>query len=73
MPKEKLLYVETYGCQMNVSDSEKIVALLQPVGYHPHPGSLASGPYHPEYLQRQGKAGKEGVQRSRQVQGAEEH
>jgi tRNA-2-methylthio-N6-dimethylallyladenosine synthase len=33
--KEKLLYVETFGCQMNVSDSEKIVALLKPVGYHP--------------------------------------
>jgi tRNA-2-methylthio-N6-dimethylallyladenosine synthase len=35
VPREKLLYVETYGCQMNVSDSEKIVALLQPVGYFP--------------------------------------
>jgi tRNA-2-methylthio-N6-dimethylallyladenosine synthase len=33
--KEKLLYVETFGCQMNVSDSEKIVALLAQVGYHP--------------------------------------
>jgi tRNA-2-methylthio-N6-dimethylallyladenosine synthase len=35
VPKEKLLYVETYGCQMNVSDSDKIVALLEPVGYYP--------------------------------------
>ena len=35
MSKEKLLYVETFGCQMNVSDSEKIVALLEQVGYHP--------------------------------------
>jgi tRNA-2-methylthio-N6-dimethylallyladenosine synthase len=33
--REKLLYVETFGCQMNVSDSEKIVALLKKVGYHP--------------------------------------
>ena len=32
---EKLLYVETFGCQMNVNDSEKIVALLRKVGYHP--------------------------------------
>lgn len=31
--KEKLLYVETFGCQMNVSDSEKIVALLKGAGY----------------------------------------
>ena len=40
--KEKLLYVETFGCQMNVSDSEKIVALLQGAGYrHTHDSSLA--------------------------------
>ena len=35
MSKEKLLYVETFGCQMNVSDSEKIVALLNQAGYSP--------------------------------------
>ncbi|HTG81234.1 MAG TPA: radical SAM protein, partial [Geobacteraceae bacterium] len=35
MASEKLLYVETFGCQMNVNDSEKIVALLRKVGYHP--------------------------------------
>ena len=35
MSKEKLLYVETFGCQMNVSDSEKIVTLLKKIGYHP--------------------------------------
>ena len=40
--KEKLLYVETFGCQMNVSDSEKIVALLQGAGYRPtHDSSQA--------------------------------
>jgi len=33
--EEKLLYVETFGCQMNVSDSEKIVSLLQGAGYLP--------------------------------------
>jgi tRNA-2-methylthio-N6-dimethylallyladenosine synthase len=31
--KEKLLYIETFGCQMNVSDSEKIVALLKGIEY----------------------------------------
>lgn len=35
MAKAKLLYVETFGCQMNVSDSEKIAALLKGVGYNP--------------------------------------
>ncbi|UFS68984.1 tRNA (N6-isopentenyl adenosine(37)-C2)-methylthiotransferase MiaB [Geomonas sp. RF6] len=33
MKQEKLLYLETFGCQMNVSDSEKIVALLKGIGY----------------------------------------
>lgn len=35
MSRQKLIYVETFGCQMNVSDSEKIVSLLKKVGYHP--------------------------------------
>ncbi len=29
----KKLYIETVGCQMNVNDSERIVTLLQPLGY----------------------------------------
>jgi tRNA-2-methylthio-N6-dimethylallyladenosine synthase len=33
MKNEKLLYLETFGCQMNVSDSEKIVSLLKEIGY----------------------------------------
>lgn len=38
----KLLYIETFGCQMNVSDSEKIVALLKGAGYrHTCDSSLA--------------------------------
>jgi tRNA-2-methylthio-N6-dimethylallyladenosine synthase len=28
------VYIETYGCQMNVSDSEVVVSLLQKEGYH---------------------------------------
>lgn len=30
---EKRFYLETFGCQMNVVDSERIVALLQGIGY----------------------------------------
>ncbi len=37
LKKEKLLYVETFGCQMNVADSEKIVALLKDSGYRHTP------------------------------------
>ncbi len=33
MKKEKLLYLETFGCQMNVSDSEKIISMLKGIGY----------------------------------------
>ncbi len=29
----KLLYIETFGCQMNVNDSERIVSLLADIGY----------------------------------------
>ncbi|MCQ2235845.1 MAG: tRNA (N6-isopentenyl adenosine(37)-C2)-methylthiotransferase MiaB [Bacteroidales bacterium] len=29
----KLLYIETYGCQMNVADTEVVAAVLQTVGY----------------------------------------
>jgi len=30
---QKKVYIETVGCQMNVNDSERIVTLLQPLGY----------------------------------------
>ena len=36
LPQEpKGLYLETFGCQMNVSESEKIVSLLGGLGYRP--------------------------------------
>ncbi len=35
MFNEKLLYIETFGCQMNVNDSEKVAALLKGEGYTP--------------------------------------
>jgi tRNA-2-methylthio-N6-dimethylallyladenosine synthase len=31
----KNVYIETYGCQMNVADSEVVVAILQGAGYNP--------------------------------------
>ena len=31
--KEKYLYIETFGCQMNVHDSEQMAALLSDIGY----------------------------------------
>ncbi|MBS0236060.1 MAG: tRNA (N6-isopentenyl adenosine(37)-C2)-methylthiotransferase MiaB [Proteobacteria bacterium] len=32
----KKLYTETYGCQMNVYDTQKMTALLKPHGFAPH-------------------------------------
>jgi tRNA-2-methylthio-N6-dimethylallyladenosine synthase len=31
----KKVYIETYGCQMNVADSEVVVAILKKAGYEP--------------------------------------
>jgi tRNA-2-methylthio-N6-dimethylallyladenosine synthase len=31
--KKKKLYIQTFGCQMNVQDAEKMAALLEPSGY----------------------------------------
>jgi len=31
----KKVYIETYGCQMNVADSEVVVSILQKAGYNP--------------------------------------
>lgn len=31
--EEKTVYIETYGCQMNVYDSDKMVSLLETLGY----------------------------------------
>ena len=35
MTSKKQLYIETFGCQMNVNDSERIVTLLADCGYEP--------------------------------------
>ncbi|HEX4197948.1 MAG TPA: MiaB/RimO family radical SAM methylthiotransferase, partial [Caulobacteraceae bacterium] len=32
-PAQKRLYIKTYGCQMNVYDSERMADLLRPLGY----------------------------------------
>ena len=32
---DKLIYMETFGCQMNVNDSERIITMLSDLGYVP--------------------------------------
>jgi tRNA-2-methylthio-N6-dimethylallyladenosine synthase len=36
-PEEKTFYLETFGCQMNVHDSEKVVGTLMRQGYRQVP------------------------------------
>ena len=31
--KSKKLYIETYGCQMNVADSEVVASIMETIGY----------------------------------------
>lgn len=33
MSADKRLYIKTYGCQMNVYDSERMADVLRPLGY----------------------------------------
>ena len=39
----KKLYIETYGCQMNVADSEVVASVMKMAGYHT-PDRLAAAP-----------------------------
>ena len=39
MSAQKLLFIETYGCQMNVADSEVIASIMKMAGYE-QAGSL---------------------------------
>ena len=32
-PEPKRLFIKTYGCQMNVYDSERMADVLRPLGY----------------------------------------
>ncbi len=64
----KTFYIETFGCQMNAHDSEKVVGTLQQRGLHPGGGR---GRCRPDPLQhllhpRQGRA--EGLSPAERVQ-----
>jgi tRNA-2-methylthio-N6-dimethylallyladenosine synthase len=43
MPTEKTFYLETFGCQMNAHDSEKVIGTLQQQGYRQVETELEAG------------------------------
>src|SRR3989442_13084379 len=42
MPGKSRYYIETFGCQMNVNDSEKVAGLLQADGYERAPSAATA-------------------------------
>ena len=40
--KNRNLYIETFGCQMNANDSERITSMLRPLGYEVSSDVLAA-------------------------------
>ena len=34
LPEKKYVYIRTFGCQQNVSDSERIAGMLKEAGYN---------------------------------------
>lgn len=43
MTKDKRIFIETYGCQMNVYDSEIVLSILEKEGYTPCSGIEEAG------------------------------
>jgi tRNA-2-methylthio-N6-dimethylallyladenosine synthase len=41
--KDRTFFIETFGCQMNVHDSEKVAGVLQQQGYRPAPSLEEAG------------------------------
>lgn len=39
----KKLYIETYGCQMNVADSEVVASVMKMAGYEPTDNEAEAG------------------------------
>ncbi len=57
----KKYLIKTYGCQMNVHDSETIAGILELMGYRPDGGGRRGGGYPDQYLCHSGKRGRQGV------------
>lgn len=56
----KKFYIETYGCQMNVADSEVVAAILTAAGFEHTTDKERSGCASVNYLFCTGKASNKG-------------
>ena len=69
---QKKLFVKTYGCQMNVYDSERMTAALGAQGYCRRRSSARGRGSHPaQYLPHPREGGREGLFRARPAAPAE--
>ena len=59
---KKQFYIESYGCQMNFSDSEIVASILGDAGYHPT-RNMEFGGFDPrKYLFHSRKSGRDRAQ-----------
>ena len=67
----KKLFVKTYGCQMNVYDSERMTAALAAEGYEATDDARGRRPHPPQHLPHPREGRREGLLRARPAQAAE--
>ena len=61
MATEKTFYLETFGCQMNVHDSEKVIGTLEHEGYRQVQNRRRCRPDPLQHLLHPGQSGAEGL------------
>ena len=71
MSAPKKLYIKTYGCQMNVYDSERMAEAMAPEGYVRTETGGGGGPGPAEHLPHPGEGRREGLFRPWPPEGAE--
>ena len=64
----KTFYIETFGCQMNAHDSEKVIGTLEHEGYPPRRHGRGCGADSVQHLLDPGQGGAEGVPPAERVQ-----
>ena len=71
-PVARSFWVHTFGCQMNVHDSERMSEVLASHGLYARHGARGGGPRRLQYMQRAGEGGAEAPERAGEARAAEE-